>query len=899
MTIRNLDRMFRPQSVAVIGGSNKPNSVGSALMTNLLRGGFEGPIIPVNPSSSAVHGIMAFKDVASLPVTPDLAVIATPPATIPSLIAELGSRGTRAAVILTAGFAEGEGAAGKARTAEVLTAARPHLLRIVGPNCLGIAVPGLGLNATFAPAPMLPGNIAFLTQSGAMATTVLDWALPRQVGFSAIVSMGDMSDVDFGDLLDYFALDDATHAVLIYAEAVTHARKFMSAARRVARIKPVIIVKGGRAEEGARAATSHTGALAGSDVVYDAAFRRAGMLRVNEVEELFDAAATLAHMSPQHGNRLAIVTNGGGAGVLATDRLIELGGRLATLGPDTIDKLNAVLPPTWSHANPVDIIGDADADRYTNATAVLMADPEVDALLVAYCPTSIVSSAQAAKGLINALAQPAAAPKKNVFASWMGSATVAEGRAQLVAAGVPDFETPERAVRAFMYLVHYRQNQELLHESPSSVAPNVTGDPERARLLLRHVLDDGREWLDPAEVAEFFTAYGIPFVRTEAVADAKSAGQVAAGIDAPVALKVRSRDVIHKSDVGGVVLNLKTPKEVETAAAQMNERLTRALPQARLEGFIVQEMVHRPGAFELIAGVSSDPTFGPVILFGQGGTSVEIVGDKSLELPPLNTTLARAQIERTRIAALLKGYRDRPAADIDGVVNVLIQLSRIVAEHPEVTEIDINPLLCDPQGVIAVDGRIRVRATTVSAQSRLAIRPYPQELETAIGTADGQSYSVRPIKPEDEPALCRFAADVDTADLWHDFFTPLRDRTHETAARLSQIDYDREMTMLAWDGERVAGLARSTADPTFDTAECAVIIRQDLREKGLAGQLLTALMHAIATQGIRQAVLVFPADRSRMLSLSTDLGFDVAAMPGDPSQVRATKALAGARPGAF
>ena len=889
--------MFRPQSVAVIGGSNRPNSVGSALMTNLLRGGFEGPIIPVNPASSAVHGIMAFKDVASLPVTPDLAVIATPPATIPSLITELADRGTRAAVILTAGFAEGEGAAGKERTAEVLAAARPHLLRIVGPNCLGLAVPGLGLNATFAPAPMLPGNIAFLTQSGAMATTVLDWALPRQVGFSAIVSMGDMSDVDFGDLLDYFALDDATHAVLIYAEAITHARKFMSAARRVARIKPVIIVKGGRAAEGARAATSHTGALAGSDVVYDAAFRRAGMLRVNEVEELFDAAATLAHMSPQHGNRLAIVTNGGGAGVLATDRLIELGGRLATLGPDTITKLNAVLPPTWSHANPIDIIGDADAARYTNATAVLMADPDVDALVVAYCPTAIVSSAQAAKGLIDALAQPAGAPKKptkpqkNVFASWMGSATVAEGRAQLVAAQVPDYETPERAVRAFMYLVHYRQNQDLLQETPSSVAPSVTGDPARARGLIRQVLDDGREWLDPAEVADFFTAYGIPFARTEAVADAKAASEVAAGINAPVALKIRSRDVIHKSDVGGVVLNLKTPADVEAAAAQMNERLKKTLPQARLEGFIVQEMVHRPGAFELITGVSSDATFGPVILFGQGGTSVEIVGDKSLELPPLNTALARAQIERTRVAALLKGYRDRPAADIDGVVNVLIQLSRIVAAHPEVTEIDINPLLCDPQGVIGVDGRVRVRATAVSAQSRLAIRPYPRELETAIGRPEGQSYDVRPIKPEDEPALCRFAAEVDTADLWHDFFAPLRDRTHETAARLSQIDYDREMTLVAWDGERVAGLARSVADPTFDKAECAVIIRGDLREKGLAGQLLTALMHAIATQGIAQAVLVFPADQPRMVSLSKDLGFEVAAVPGDASQVRATKAL--------
>ncbi len=891
MSIRNLDKMFRPQSVAVIGATDKPNSVGSALMTNLTRAGFSGPIIPVNPRAAAVHGIMAYKDVASLPVTPDLAVIATPPDIIPALVSELASRGTRAAVILTAGFAEGAVAHGKERSAELLAAARPHLLRIVGPNCLGIAVPGIGLNATFAPAAMLAGNIAFLTQSGAMATTVLDWALPRGIGFSAIVSMGDMSDVDFGDLLDYFVLDEATHAILIYAEAVTQARKFMSAARRAARIKPVIVVKGGRAAEGARAATSHTGALAGADVVYEAAFRRAGMLRVNEVEELFDAAATLARMSPQRGNRLAIVTNGGGAGVLATDRLIEEGGRLAALGPDTIGKLNAVLPPTWSHGNPVDIIGDADDARYANAVAILMEDANIDALLVAYCPTAIVSPAQAAKGLIGALAQPGAAPKKNVFACWMGAATVAEGRAQLVAARVPDFETPERAVRAFMYLVRYRKSQDLLLETPSSGTPTPQADIGRAQQTIRQALDDQREWLDPAEVASFLACYGIPFARTEAVADATAAAQVAARIKAPVALKIRSRDVIHKSDVGGVALNLATPAEVEAAARQMTEKISRALPKARLEGFIVQEMIQRPGAYELIAGVSTDATFGPVILFGQGGTAVEIIGDKSLELPPLNTALARAQIERTRIAALLKGYRDRPAADIDGVVNVLVQLSQVVANHAEITEIDINPLLCDPQGVIAVDCRIRVRATAVSAQSRLAIRPYPQQLESEIRTPDGQSYRVHPIKPEDEPALRRFADEVDSNDLWHAFFSPLRDRTHETAARLSQIDYDREMTLIAWDGERVAGLARSTADPTFENAECAVIIRRDLREKGLAGQLLEALLRAIATQGIRQAVMVFPAERARMLNLSADLGFTVAKSPADPSQVRATKAL--------
>jgi acetyltransferase len=891
MSIRNLDRMFRPRSVAVFGASDKPRSVGSALMANLLRAGFSGPVLPVNPRAAAVHGIMAYKDVASLPMTPDLAVIATPPDSVPELLAELGTRGTRAAVVLTAGFGEGEIAAGKERAEKLLAAARPHLLRVVGPNCLGIAVPAIGLNATFAPAAMLPGHIAFLTQSGAMATTVLDWALPRGIGFSAIVSMGDMSDVDFGDLLDYFALDEATHAILIYAEGITQARKFMSAARRAARVKPVIVVKGGRAEEGARAASSHTGALAGADVVYDAVFRRAGMLRVNEMEELFDAAATLARMTPPAGDRLAIVSNGGGAGVLATDRLIEEGGHLATLGDDTIAKLNAVLPPTWSHANPIDIIGDADAERYGNAVTVLMQDDNVDGLLVMYCPTAISTAAETAQGLIDVLARPDLAGKKNVFACWMGEASVADGRARFVAAQVPDFETPERAVRAFMYLVRYRQSQQLLLETPSEVAPSAPADVERARAIVRQVIADGREWLDAAEATAFLTCYGIPSARTEAVADPAAAGAVAAQIKGPVALKIRSRDVLHKSDVGGVALNLTGAAEVEVAARAMIEKISRKLPKARLEGFFVQEMINRASAFELITGISTDATFGPVILFGHGGTAVEVLRDKSLELPPLNTALARAQIERTRIARLLKGYRDRPAADIDGVVNVLIQLSRITADHAEVTELDINPLLCDPAGVIAVDCRVRVRPATGSAQSRLAIRPYPQGLESEIYAPDGQGFVVRPIKPEDEPALRRFADEVDTGDLWHSFFTPLRERTHETAARLSQIDYDREMTLVAWNGVGIAGLARSTSDPSFEAGECAVIIRADLREKGLARQLLQALLRAITAQGVRRALLVFPKTATRMLALAGELGFDLAAAADDTSQVRASKTL--------
>ena len=513
----------------------------------------------------------------------------------------------------------------------------------------------------------------------------------------------------------------------------------MSAARRAARIKPVIVVKGGRAEEGARAATSHTGALAGADVVYEAAFRRAGMLRVNEVEELFDAAATLARMSPQRGDRLAIVTNGGGAGVLATDRLIEEGGKLAALSARHAStsstaccrRPGATPIRSTSSATPTPSV-------MRKAVDIVMQDDDVDAVLVLYCPTAVASAADAAKGLIGALDKPDAA-KKNVFACWMGDASVADGRAAARRRQVPDYETPERAVRAFMYLVRYRQSQELLLETPSSVAPSPQADTDARAAIVRQALADGREWLDPAEVR------GVLRLLRHAVR-AHRGGRRCGGrcgargrIKAPVALKIRSRDITHKSDVGGVALDLDTPQAVEAAAAADGASASRARGrQARLEGFIVQEMIHRPGAYELIAGVTADATFGPVILFGHGGTAVEIVRDKSLELPPLNTALARAQIERTRIAALLKGYRDRPAADIDGVVNVLMQLSEIVAEHAEIIELDINPLLCDAAGVIAVDGRIRVRAATGPAQARLAIRPYPQQLETEIRTAEGE-----------------------------------------------------------------------------------------------------------------------------------------------------------------
>lgn len=867
MSIRNLGSLFQPRSIAVVGASSRARSVGHALITNLVNAGFKGPIYPVNPNESAVAGLASIGDVALLPEAPDLAVIATPPDTVAPIIAELGRKGTRAAVVLTAGF---EGAEGAARKQQMLEAARPHLLRIIGPNCLGIAMPGIGVNATFAPAPILPGNLALLTQSGAIATSVLDWAQPRGIGFSAIVSVGNMTDVDFGDMLDYFAMDRGTDAILIYAEGLTQARKFMSAARRAARVKPVVAIKAGRAEEGARAVSSHTGALAGADAVYDAAFRRAGILRVTGFEEVFDAAATLARMPKQASNDLVIVGNGGGAGVLATDQLISEGGKLASISAATIARLDEVLPRTWSRANPVDIIGDAGTERYARTMTALLEDPDIHNVLVIYCPTSVVTSEEAADGLLGVLPDEKQA-RKNVFASWIGEATVKAGRARLADARIPTYETPERAVHSFMHLVRYRQSQELLLETPTAIAQVPGQERDKAGTHIRQALADGREWLDAAEIAGFLGCYGVPFVRTAAAEDGKAAAAIAASFNAPVALKIRSRDIVHKSDVGGVALNLVGPAAVERAAEAIAASVSEKQPQARHEGFVVQEMIQRPGAYELIAGVTTDPVFGPMILFGHGGTAVEVVRDKSLELPPLNTALARAQIGRTRIAALLKGFRDRPAADIDGVVAVLMQLGNIAADHDEVSEIDINPLLCDRHGVIAVDCRIRVRPATGARQARMAIRPYPQHLESTM-TAGDRRIAVRPIRPEDEAALRSLVEDVGDAGLWHPFFAPLRDRSHQTAARLTQIDYEREMTLVAFDGGRMTALVRSVSDPDFDTAECAILAGLGPAADQIAAGLMRNLLPALEALGVRNAVRC-PNERRETALLAGELGF--------------------------
>jgi len=879
MTIRNLDRLFKPSSVALIGASRREKSIGQVVARNLFNAGFDGPIMPVNPKERSIEGVLAYPSVADLPIVPDLAVIATPPHTVPGLIAELGERGTRAAVVITAGFAE-LGEEGAQLQQQVLDAARPHLLRVIGPNCLGVMVPSQGLNASFVHVPPLKGDIALVAQSGAVVTSVVDWATPKGIGFSHLISLGSMADVDFGDLLDYLAQDPSVRAILLYVEAVTHARKFMSAARTAARSKPVIVIKAGRSEEAAKAASSHTGALAGADEVYDAAFRRAGMLRVGELDELFDAVETLATGVKIDGDRLAILTNGGGIGVLATDALIGAGGRLAQLSPETIEKLNGVLPPTWSHGNPVDIIGDAGGKRYADALKILLEDKGCDAILVLNCPTAVADSAEAARAIVDVLMHKTGGGIRRapVLTSWLGEYAAAEARRLFAQHRIPDYHTPNQAVRAFMHLVRYRKSQDLLMETPPSVPEQFEADQTAARAHIDAALAEGRHWLSEFEAKEVLRAYGIPCVQTVVAATPAEAERAAKRLGGRIALKILSPDITHKSDMGGVALNL-PPTQVWAEADAMLERIKAAAPDARIDGFTVQEMAHRPGAHELIVGMVDDVLFGPVILFGEGGTSVEVVADKALALPPLNMNLAKDLMARTRIHKLLQGYRSRPAADQDAIALALIKVSQLVTDFPEIAELDINPLFADENGVLALDARIGVQVPKqAKGTTRLAIRAYPKRLEHTVTLRDGRSFLIRPIRPEDEPLIHEMVANTAMEDLRLRFFAPMKRLSHQMAARLTQIDYDREMALVAVQtdeagNEGIYGTVRITADPDNERAEYAVLLRSDMKGKGLGYLLMKEILAYAESRGIREVFGEVLRENTSMLGLCRELGF--------------------------
>jgi acetyltransferase len=867
VTVRHLEYLFQPRSIALIGASERPGSVGATVLRNLQAGGFQGPIYAVNPRGGRIGGLDAYRDPASLPDAPDLAVIATPPRTVPAIIAALGARGTRAAVVLTAGLASERDANGAVLTQAMLNAARGHVLRVLGPNCVGLLTPGLGINASFAHTHALAGSLAFVSQSGALTTAVLDWAKTRGIGFSHFVSLGESADVDLGDVLDYLASDPSTHAILLYIEGVSSARKFMSAARAAARNKPVLAVKAGRAAEGARAATSHTGALAGGDDVYDAALRRAGILRVDTVTELFDAVETLARAKPPRGDRLAILTNGGGLGVMATDALMRGGGRLAPLSVHALEQLDRVLPGTWPRANPVDIIGDAPVSRYVTALEALCAEPEADAVLFMHAPTAIVSAAEIAR------ACAPVARGRTVLSCWLGGDTLAEARSVFTQAGIPTYATPEEAVGGFLQLVNYRRNQDALMQTPPSVPVEFTPDRAAAEAVVRAALADGRSVLSEPEAKEILGAYGIPVVATRTATGAEEAVRMAEELGFPVALKVLSPQVTHKSDVGGVALDLGSAVEVQSAADAMRRRLQDLVPGATLLGFSVQAMERRPKAYECIAGASVDPIFGPVLLFGQGGVAVEVVADRAVALPPLNLALASDLVSRTRIARLLDGYRNRPRVDYGALYLVLIQLSQLVTDLPEVVELDINPLLVDEQGVIALDARMRVAPSATAGAARLAIRPYPQELEAQVELSSGVRAMLRPIRPEDGPAHDELFRRLDPEDVRFRFFNRVKQLPRSQLARFTQIDYDREMAFVAMRDGEMLGVARAISDPDGMRAEFAILVRSDLKGHGLGYALLEKLVGYCRERRIGEVIGQVLPDNKRMLELAESLGF--------------------------
>jgi len=900
VSIRHLDDLFEPASVAVIGASTRAGSVGATVWRNLKQGHFAGARWPVNLHHRQVDGDVAYATVAELPAAPALAVICTPPATVPALVAELGKRGTRATVVLTAGFTPEQKQA-------MLDAARPHLLRILGPNGLGLLSPPVGLNASFAHADIGEGGLALVSQSGALVAAMLDWARGRGIGFSRVVSLGEHADVDFGDMLDWLASDAKTRAILMYAESLSAPRKFMSAARAAARNKPVLMVKAGRSSAGQRAAASHTGALAGSDLVIEAAVRRAGMLRVDTLQDLFIAAETLAYFKgPLHGSehttqpRLAIVTNGGGAGVLAADEAAARGVELAPLAPATIEALSTKLPAHWSRANPIDIIGDAPVERYVHTLATLLDADGADTVLFMHAPTAIVPALDIARALVPV----AQAHPGRLVSCWLGDAAVAEARALFHEAGIPTYETPEEAVHALAMLCSYRRHQDMLIEAPPTPAHGAATPASVDAAAVRKLVDDAlaaapdaaSAWLGEPESKALLAACGIPVVPTRIVApQPEAAAAAASALGFPVVLKILSPQITHKSDVGGVALDLESAADVSAAALAMLGRIAARRPDATIDGFTLQPMVRRPQAIELIVGTHVDALFGPVLLFGAGGTQVEVVADRALALPPLNEPLARALVSRTRVARLLAGWRDVPPADLPALYAVLIALAQLLADEPRIAELDINPLLADAQGVMALDARVRVSAAAPGGAAHFAIRPYPAELVESFiwdGAAQARTVTMRPIRPEDEAQHLAFLARLDPEDIRMRIFYSRRSIERSELARLTQIDYAREMAFIATaasadgHGEETLGVVRAQADPNNVEAEFGILVRSDLKGSGLGHRLLAKMIEYLRSRGTQRLVATILRENRRMLELATALGMEPLAVQPDPETVR-------------
>lgn len=883
MTIRNLEGAARPHSVAIIGASPRPGSVGGIVLSNIVEGGFEGTVWPVNPKHREIAGLACHRRVADLPEAPDLAVIVTPPRTVPGLISELAEKGTRVAVVITAGLNAENGL-----RQEMLDAARPHTFRMIGPNTVGLIVPPAKLNASFAHMAPAPGGLALLSQSGAIATSLIDWAADEGLGFSHIVSLGDQADVDVGDYLDMLAGDAATKAILLYLESIPNPRKFISAARAAARLKPVIAIKSGRHEAAAKAAATHTGALSGADRVVEAALRRAGILRVKGLGSLFDAAETLARFRPLARSRVGIVTNGGGAGVLAVDTLIDRGGELAQLSDATLAELDFTLPPTWSKANPVDIIGDAPPERYEAAVRAVAADPDVDCLLILNCPTALASPVAAAEGIAQ-LADRGMIEGKPALTCWLGEETARAGRAILQDAGLASFVTPGEAAAAVSYLSDWSRAQRALMRVPSSLSEDVTGDRQAVKDILRKAAEEDRHILTEKEAKAVLAAYGLEvpedlFAPSPAEAEAM-AGELLSRSER-IVLKLVSRQISHKSDVGGVVLNIETPEAARQAAEKIAARVKRDRPDAAIDGYALQPMIVRPHAQELIIGMSRDPIFGPAILFGAGGVAVEIMDDTAIALPPLDDVLAGDLIDSTRVGSLLAGFRDRKPADRQAIIHALNAVSQLVVDHPSIVSLDINPLIADAYGAIALDARVEfdpLRIGEAGPNREMAVRPWPSgwEIEEKLGD---RTWRLQPIKPTDVELYPAFLEKVSQEDIRLRFLAPRKHFPNQMLVRLTQLDYDREMAFVALDVENgeLGGIARISCDPDHETAEFGLLVRTDLQGQGIGWALMERLLDYARADGIERIEGHVLDENTKMLEMCRRLGFTLKRDPQEP-----------------
>jgi len=887
-----LSRFFEPRSVAVFGASDRADAVGTLVFRNLLSDGFKGSVHAVNPKHRTVQGQPCYRTLDDISGPVDLAVVTTPAATVPSIIDACGNRGVRAAVILSAGFRE-TGPQGLALENRVIERARLHDVRFIGPNCLGLMRPHLGLNATFNRGRADAGGIALVSQSGAVCTAILDWASANDVGFSAVVSTGIAADVDFGEILDYLVYDSRTHSILLYIEGIAQARRFMSALRAAARVKPVIALKVGRHPGGSKAALSHTGALVGFDDVFEAALRRAGVVRGNRIGDLFSAAATLASGMRAGGERLAIVTNGGGPGVMAADNAADLNIPLADLSPATISALDKALPSVWSRANPVDIVGDATAKRYTDAVRICLDDAGVDGILAILTPQAMTNPTAVAI----ALADAAHGASKPVLACWMGETQVEPGRELLRHAGIPVFKTPEAAVAGFSYLSSYYRNQCLLLQTPGPLSRHRKPDTNGARLVIEGALATGRKVLSQTEAKAVLRAFHIPTVPAIIARSPAEALVVAESAGFPVALKINSPDISHKTDVGGVRLGIADAESVHDAFKELIAEVTKRAPEAQLDGVVVEPMIQRPHSRELLAGVVTDPVFGPVVSFGSGGTTVEVHPDRAVSLPPLNRRLVSDLVGQTRVSAMLGAFRQMPPADMDALEEVLLRISEIACDLPEVRELEINPLVVDEDGALAVDARIAVhhRPSTARRYGHMAIHPYPAELVSHWPLADGTDLVIRPIRPEDAEIEREFVNGLSGRSKYFRFMQALKELPPHMLARFTQIDYDREMALIAVVNvdrrETEIGVARYITNPDAESCEFAIVVADAWQHHGIAHHLMDQLMDTARAYGLKEMDGDILANNTEMLKLASKLGFQITTDPSDPGIRRATRLL--------